>query len=87
MQTVPDWTSHDITLIQPFRGPGFYLSPTDTVLVTPLRPDDDATADNVWEQAQPDGTRWRLDVYSVVFAQTIFAACSTAPVRSDTRKS
>lgn len=98
MQIGPDWTDFWTAAeverefsgdVQPFpsakfkfSGPGFYLSKTDTVLITVL-PSTPVGAE--WNTNWPEDTKFRVDVYNVPFSETIFAAIAVAPTRQDDR--
>jgi hypothetical protein len=96
VQMHPDWTQDyassqelevDMMGHLNFRGPGLYLSDTDTLLVIPNRPDGDPTLDNIWNAEQPEGTRWTVHVWNCPFSETIFLAMGRVPVRMDGRNS
>lgn len=92
-QTTPDWSKHytveafneEFGGSIRFTGPGFYCSNTDTLLVTPLPPDEGSTEETIWHQRQPEGTIYRVDCYNVPIEQTIFKVCTVAPMRVDKR--
>lgn len=85
MQTCPDWSethspetfAKEFNMV--FTGPGFYLTKTDTMLVTPNTPNGDEIK---WSLDQPAGTVYRVDVYNVPFSSTIFASVDAIPRRS-----
>lgn len=92
MQVRPDWSKcynskqgFEDDLGLEFKGPGFYLTKTDTLLCVPLPPDNPATLENIWNVEQPAGTIYECNVYNLPFSQTIYAACAIAPVRLDER--
>lgn len=66
-----------------FRGPGLYLTPTDTALVIPEH--DGITNKNIWDTEQPSGTIWRVFVWNCPFKDTIFSAANRPPTRMDQR--
>lgn len=68
-----------------FSGPGFYLSPTDTLLIIGEPPDGPCTRENVWYAVQPDGTIWRAFVWNSPFEELIFSAIAPPPTRMDSR--
>lgn len=89
---VPDWSQNfskenfESEFNMPMTGPGFYLTETDTMLVTANRPEDDSTVENVWNHQQPEGTLWEVHVWNCNFRETIFGALSVAPTRMDKRE-
>lgn len=68
-----------------FKGPGFYLSKTDTILVIPRPPQGPATADSIWNQTQPDGTIYECHVWNCPWHNLVLAAPTLPPTRSDSR--
>jgi hypothetical protein len=64
-----------------FQGPGFYLSPTNTMLVVP----DCEYGEEVTWDSRP-GTVYDVYVWDCPYEQTLFAALTAAPVRADTRE-
>jgi hypothetical protein len=92
MQVTPDWTQHASPAKfeamfhgLKFAGPGWYLTDTDSVLVTPLPPHQMATVENVWDAEQPEDTLYHVSVWNCPYHETILAAMATAPNRYDTR--
>jgi hypothetical protein len=67
-----------------FKGPGFYMTDTDTVLVIPDT-EDKPEADKYWHIEQPEGTTYLALVYNYPYQETLFSILATAPVRADTR--
>lgn len=93
MQVGPDYTQTFISGLQfsayfgiEFKGPGFYLSEGDTVLVVPMPPQERPTAENVWNTGQEVGTIYAAHVWNCNYGATIFAVVSVAPVRVDKRE-
>ena len=64
-----------------FKGPGFYLSNTDTILIMPLNTD----FEKIWYQKQPESTQYYVEVWNTDFHNTSYAVIATAPVRLDDR--
>jgi len=64
-----------------FKGPGFYLSNTDTLLIIPLN----TYIEKTWHQTQPEDTQYYVEVWNTDFYNTIYAVIATAPVRVDDR--
>jgi len=65
-----------------FKGPGFYLSNTDTLLIIPLNTE----FKKIWHQTQPENTQYYVEVWNTDFYNTIYAVIATAPVRLDDRE-
>lgn len=90
MQVIADYTvirneTEFSQNFEPFDGPGFYLRASNTLLVVPRRPYDDATIENVWHREQPEGTLYEVHVFYCNFRDTMYAASAVAPVRLDKR--
>lgn len=94
MQITPDWQKqYDVAGFekdfQTYLGPGFYLTQTDTVLVTTVPIDGMTvlTVENIWNHSNGfDGQMLHVAVYNQPFANTIFSALAIAPTRRDTRR-
>jgi hypothetical protein len=92
---IPDWTEtgtgeelqNNIGNGFIFKGPGIYLSNTDTLLVlTKARGDGgEITAKNIWNGFQPSGTVFTAYCYNVPYHETPFAIITSTPVREDPR--
>lgn len=91
MQAAADWrktmTADQFTaeLGVEFRGPGFYLTKGDTLLVVPQPPDKAPTKHSIWKRQQPAGTIYDVHTFNCTFSQTVFSVMSTAPKRLDDR--
>jgi hypothetical protein len=70
-----------------FKGPGSYLSDTDTLLILPVMRGDGTqiTAENVWHQKQPAGTVFIACCYNQPFYLTALSVLATTPNRVDSR--
>ncbi len=68
-----------------FKGPGLYMTKTDTVVILPRPPENPPTIKNVWAQSQPEGTVWDFNVYNCNFNDTIFAVIANIATRQDER--
>lgn len=86
MQVAPDYSKRgtaeelEANLIGfKFRGPGWYLTKADTLLVVPTDP-----TDHPWASGDAD-TLWTVHVWNCEFADTVFARCTEAPNRQDER--
>lgn len=86
----PDWQERvspgvfEGTFKSPFKGPGFYLNDTDTLLIVPDT-EDDPDAGKYWHIEQPEGTTYLALVYNSPYQETLLSILATAPVRADTR--
>ena len=97
MQISPDWRQRfkspeeiEKELIGfKFKGPGCYLTKTNTVIVIPLPPDNPATPETIWNMKQPKGTCWEVNVYNCPSYETflgfINTFCGLIPTRQDER--
>lgn len=63
-----------------YKGPGFYLTAKDTLLLVPVEYKD------AWIKDQPKGTLFRAYIYNQPFEKTIYNAIGMAATRSDTRQ-
>lgn len=97
----PNWTSvwtateaeHELPEFK-FKGPGWYFSDNDTLLVVPRRPV--LIAENkqarrhqppdAWTEKWPPGSRFNFHVYKNCNPLEAFKAIMDAPVRADERK-
>ncbi len=72
-----------------FKSPGWYLSPTDSVLIVPTESDKPITRDNLWNTIWPEGTMFKVYVYNTSVDMLIFNATpgGSVPTREDTRHS
>lgn len=90
----PDWSVHTsdpkkwmkekLRRRPEYKGPGFYLTKTDTLLVIP-RPLTPPTQENIWAVEQERGTMYSIHMWNTPFHQTIFSVIALAPNRLDER--
>ncbi len=86
MQVTPNWTSSgspeefETHFKIPFKGPGLYVTETDTILVTT---DEMQEGRNPWAQVWPEGTVFNSYVYNGPFHNTFFAHCGRIPSRGN----
>lgn len=64
-----------------FKGPGAYLTETDTLIVVPVE-----VTNSPWQQCWPEAAVFEFNVYNCQFYETIFAVIGSLPSRLDTRE-
>ena len=68
-----------------FKGPGWYLTKTDSLLILPLPAEDKPNIETIWHAKQPAGTVFQIYVYNTQLSNTIFGVGRIAPTRVDNR--
>jgi hypothetical protein len=66
-----------------FKGPGFYLTDKDTVLIVPREFGDH---DNMWKQSWPADTVFVFFCWNAPHHETIWSVSCVAPVKVDDRE-
>lgn len=91
MQFGADWHTnyHPLEFLRDFgvelKGPGLYLTKTDTILVLANPAQGDVTKENIWNAEWPADTLWTAHVYNCPYSETVLSVLATAPTRVDER--